>query len=118
MFPPCCLPAQLGHWDDLRPKLGVPQSKMLEIQRLYWTDHQRMEALVDDYITYHSSPIWKEFAAALRGWSYTSKADEVTTKFVKGMDANHVTCLILIPTVDGQLVVLNIKLICVISSPQ
>jgi len=58
---------------DLCPKLGVPQSKMLETQRLYWTDHQRMEALVDDYIPYHSTPIWKEFAAALRGWSYTSK---------------------------------------------
>ena len=90
-------------WWDLDLWLGVPRSKREEVERLYHSDHQRMEAVLDYYIKYHPAPSWKHFAEALQGMWLHKQADEVTTKYVKGMDVNHVTCLILIQAVDGQL---------------
>ena len=83
--------------------LGVPLSKMEEVERLYHSDYQKMEAVLDNYVKYHPAPSWKYFAQALQRVWLHKQADEVTTKYVKGMDVNHVTCLILIQAVDGQL---------------
>jgi len=90
-------------WEDLDDSLGVPDSKTDEIEKLYQSDHHRMQALADHYTTYHPTPSWKAIAEALQLEGLHKQADEVTTKYVKGMDVNHVTCLILIPAVDGQL---------------
>jgi len=91
------------HWDDLCLGLGVPLSERDEIEYLYHSDHHRMQALADHYTTHHPTPSWKAIAGALQGEELHKQADEVTTKYVKGMDVNHVTCLILIQAVDGQL---------------
>jgi len=89
-------------WDDLGHQLDVPWSKMSEIKSLYHSDH-RMEAVLDYYVKYYPAPSWKQIAETLQKTSLYSQADEVTTKYVQGMDVNHVTCLILIQAVDGQL---------------
>jgi len=90
-------------WGDLGFLLGVPHSKTDEIERLYQSDHHRMQALADHYTTCHPTCSWKAIAGALQWEELRKQADEVTTKYVKGMDVNHVTCLILIQAVDGQL---------------
>jgi len=92
-----------NHWDGLGFRLDVPQSKREEISRLYHSDHWRMAAILDYYV--RQSPIlsWKEIARALQVTELHEQADEVTTKYVKGMDVNGVTCLILIQAVEGQL---------------
>ena len=92
-------------WEHLGIWLDVPDSKMSKIgSRLYYySDRRRMQALADHYTTHHPTPSWNKVAAALQGEGLHKQADEVTTKYVKGMDVNHVTCLILIQAVDGQL---------------
>ena len=90
-------------WEDLGYSLGVPDSKKNEIERLYQSDHHRMQALADHYTTCHPTPSWKAITEALLEEELRKQADEVTTKYVKGMDVNHVTCLMLIQAVDGQL---------------
>jgi len=83
--------------------LGVPLSKSNEINSLYHSHQHRMQALADHYTTHQPTPSWKRVAKALKWEKLHKQADEVTTKYVKGMDVNHVTCLILIEAVDGQL---------------
>jgi len=91
------------HWDDLSGRLGVPGFQSIVISSLYHNDHQRMQALADHYTTHHPTPSWKAIATALQRVGLHKQADGVTTKYVKGMDVNHVTCLILIQAIDGQL---------------
>ena len=90
-------------WYDLGRKLGVPLSKRREIRSLYHCVQQWMQALADHYTTHHPTRSWKAVTTALQKVRLHKQADEVTTKYVKGMDVNHVTCLILIQAVDGQL---------------
>ena len=90
------------HWNDLGDRLGVPWSKRNEFSSLY-SDQHRMQALADHYTTHHPTPSWNKVAEALQREGLYKQADEVTTKYVKGMDVNHVTCLILIQAVDCQL---------------
>jgi len=82
-------------WDDLALMLGVTVSKREKIRYIYRTNHQRMEALVDDYITLQSAPSWQAVARALQVLKLHKQADEVTTKYVKGIDVNHLICWIL-----------------------
>ena len=91
------------HWYHLGVSLGVPLSKMVEIHCLYHNHQHRMQALADHYTTHHPTRSWNKVATALQGEELYKQADEVTAKYVKGMDVNHVTCLILIQAVDGQL---------------
>ena len=90
-------------WWDLRLRLGVPVSKRREITSLYHSDHPGMQALADEYTTHHPTRSWKEVAKVLHEEGLHKQADEVTTKYVKGMDVNHVTCLILIQAFNDQL---------------
>ena len=89
-------------WCDLSAWLGVPPSKMDEISSLYHSDQDIMQAWADHYTTHHPTPSWKAVTEALQGVGLHKQA-EVATKYVKGMDVNHVTCLILIQAVGGQL---------------
>ena len=90
-------------WVNLGDGLDVPRSKMDEIISLYHSVQRWMQALADHYVTYQPTSSWKAVAEALKRMGLHKQADEVTTKYVKGMDVNHVTCLILIQAVDGQL---------------
>ena len=80
-------------WEELGSKL-VPPSKLGNIKRLYKTNHLRMEAVVDYYVKYHYDSSWTRVAAALQEMELHKLADEVTTKYVRGMDVSHVTCWI------------------------
>ena len=62
------------------------------IKGLYKTDHLRMEAVVDYFVKYHYDSSWKRVAAALQRMGLHKLADEVTTKYVRGMDVNRVPC--------------------------
>ena len=74
----------LGHNLDLR-KLGT--------QLMYGV--HGMGDVVDEYVRHHPTPSWKKVATALREMELDKLADEVTTKYVRGMDVNQVKCLIL-----------------------
>ena len=53
-----------------------------------------MADVVDEYVRHYPTPSWKEVATALQRMELDKLADEVTTKYVRGMDVNNVTCLI------------------------
>jgi len=90
------------HWNSLGYLLDVRHSKMVEID-LYHSNQHRMQAFADHYTIHHPTPSWNKVAEGLQRVGLRKQADEVTTKYVKGMDVNHVTCLILIEAVIGQL---------------
>jgi len=81
-------------WEDLGYHLGVQSSKRVHIKGLYKTNHLRMEAVVDYFVKCHYDSSWKSIAAALQEMKLHKLADEVTTKYVRGMDVSHVTCWI------------------------
>ena len=80
-------------WEELGRKL-VPPSRLGNIKHLYKTNHLRMEAVVDSYVKCSAYSSWKMVAAALQAMGLHKLADEVTTKYVRGMDVSHVTCWI------------------------
>jgi len=77
-------------WEVLGSRLGVRlPERQKEIQNLYWNHYQRMEGVVRNYMKHHPTPSWKTVAAALQWVGLHKQADEVTTKYVKGMDVNR-----------------------------
>lgn len=76
---------KVGHsWKNLGCKLGVRASKIEEIQDLNLTDHERMEAMINDYVRHYPTPSWEKVATALRKMRLYKLEDVVTTKYVKG----------------------------------
>ena len=65
-------------WKDLARKLDVLKSAM-----------HGMEDVVDEYVRRYPTPSWKNVALALQEMKLPMLADEVTTKYVRGM---NVTC--------------------------
>ena len=77
---------KVGHsWKNLGCKLGVQASKIEELQDLYQSDYQRMEAIINEYVRHYPTPSWEKVATALRKMRLYKLADVVTTKYVKGM---------------------------------
>ena len=70
-------------WEDLGRKLGLDMYQL-----------SGMADVVDDYVRRYPTPSWKGVGAALQRMKLDKLADKVTTKYVGGMDVNHVTCLI------------------------
>ena len=70
-------------WEELGHKLGLHMSGV-----------HGMADVVYEYVRHCPTPSWKEVATALQEMKLDKLADEVTTKYVRGMDVNHVTCLI------------------------
>ena len=68
------------HWEDLGRELGLRLSGM-----------HGMADVVDEYVRHYHIPSWKKVATALQRMKLDKLADEVTTKYVRGMDVNHVT---------------------------
>ena len=73
------------HWEDLGFKLGLGMN-MIHVHG--------MADVVDEYVRHCPTPSWKGVATVLLRMKLDKLADEVTTKYVRGMDVNHVTCLI------------------------
>ena len=70
-------------WKDLGHKLHLHTGRL-----------QGMADVVDEYVRHYPTPSWKNVATALQKMKLDKLADEVTTKYVRGTDVNHVTCLI------------------------
>ena len=84
---------KVGHsWKNLGCKLGVRASKIGEIQDINLTDHERMEAMINDYVRHYPTPSWEKVAMALRKMRLYKLADVVTANYVKG--TVDVACLI------------------------
>ena len=75
-------------WEDLGHKLD------LRTYRRRLQGVRGMADVVDKYVTHHPTPSWKKVATALQEMELDKLADEVTTKYVRGMDVNSVTYLI------------------------
>ena len=72
-------------WEDLGRELGVRYSWRWEIRRLYQSDHQRMEAIINHYVRHCPTRSWKRVASALEDMELRRLAKVVTTKYVRGM---------------------------------
>ena len=70
-------------WKDLGLKLGLRTRQL-----------HGMSGVVDEYVRHCPTSSWKKVATALQEMELDKLADEVTTKYVRGVDGNHVTCLI------------------------
>ena len=80
------------HWEDLGRKLSLRQHRVgTKFQLIGVHD---MADVVDEYVRRYPTPSWKGVGAALQRMKLDKLADEVTTKYVRGMDVNHVTYLI------------------------
>ena len=81
-----------SRWEDLGSNLcsevilrGVRSSEMQKIQRLYQSDHQRLEALVKHYVKHCPFRSWKDVSSALERSNLPQLAEVVNTKYVRGM---------------------------------
>ena len=82
-------------WEDLGHNLGLRKSTFVGTKILtQLVDVHGMADVVDEYVRHYPTPSWKKVATALQEMELDKLADEVTTKYVRGMDMNHVTCLI------------------------
>ena len=83
-------------WQDLGYQLGLRIDNTLVDGKLQTqlSGVHGMADVVDEYVRCHPTPSWKNIATALQEMKLDKLADEVTTKYVRGMDVNHVTCLI------------------------
>ena len=79
------------HWEDLGRELDL-RTQHIDGQWQLSGVH-RMADVVDEYVRRYPTPSWKEVATALQRMKLDKLADEVTTKYVRGMDVNHATCL-------------------------
>ena len=77
-------------WAELGYRLGLrvhgPFSQLAGVQ---W-----MADVVYEYVRHYPTPSWKQVATVLQEMELDKLADEVTTKYVRGEDVNHVMCLI------------------------
>ena len=73
-------------WEELGNKLGLHVHLLIGVHG--------MADVVDEYVRRYPTPSWKKVATALQEMKLDKLADEVTTKYVRGTDVNHVTCLI------------------------
>ena len=64
-------------WMDLARKLGV------------WKPMHGMEDVVDEYVRRYPTPSWKKIVLALKEMKLPKLADEVTTKYVRGMNVTY-----------------------------
>ena len=78
-------------WWDLSDKLGLP---LYQSSGVHGMSLSGMADVVDEYVRRHPTQSWKQVGAALQRMKLDKLADKVTTKYVRGMDVNHVTCLI------------------------
>ena len=62
-------------WKDLASELGLSTPGM-----------HGMEDVVDEYVRRYPTPSWKQVALALQEMNLHKLADEVTTKYVRGMN--------------------------------
>ena len=72
-------------WNDLSYQLLVRDSEKKKIQRLYRSDHQKMEAIIEHYVKHYPLRSWKNVSSALEEMNLPQLAEVVTAKYVRGM---------------------------------
>ena len=82
------------HWEDLGRELGLRTHFVADKFQTQLSGVHGMADVVDEYVRHYPTPSWKQVATVLQEMKLDKLADEVTTKYVRGMDVNHVTCLI------------------------
>ena len=83
------------HWRDLGLRLGLRKSRIVsDGGEGYLAGVHGMVDVVDEYVRHHPTPSWKQVATVLQEMELDKLPDRVTTKYVRGMDVNHVTSLI------------------------
>ena len=81
------------HWFDIGKGLHLGSPQLEDITSLFYLNARgKMEAVVKNYVKCSPTPSWKDVAVALQEMNLYELADEVTTKYVKGMDVHHVVC--------------------------
>ena len=78
-------------WEDLGRKLGLCTHYDIGRGRIELSGMHGMADVVDEYVRCYPTPSWKQVGAALQRMKLDKLADEVTTKYVRGMVVNHVT---------------------------
>ena len=79
-------------WEDLGLKLGL--NTYVDDLEEHLIGVHGMSGVVDEYVRHYPTPSWKKVTTALQELELDKLADEVTTKYVRGRDVNHVSCLI------------------------
>ena len=77
-------------WEELGYRLGLRVYGLFSLLAGVY----RMADVVDEYVRHYPTPSWKQVATVLQEMELDKLVDEVTTKYVRGEDLNHVTCLI------------------------
>ena len=72
-------------WEDLGSNLLVRPSEMQKIQRLYQSDHQKMEAVIKHYVQQYPLRSWTNVSRALKRMNLPQLAEVVNNKYVRGM---------------------------------
>ena len=80
------------HWEDLGHKLCL-RGHLVDTYKWLLYGVNGMADVVDEYVRRYPTPSWKQVATVLQRMKLDKLADEVTTKYVRGMNVNHVTCL-------------------------
>ena len=65
-------------WVELDVRLGLHMSSV-----------HGMADVVDEYVRHYPTPSWKKVATVLQEMKLDKLADEVTTKYVRGMDVSE-----------------------------
>ena len=93
-------------WEDLGEELGLRTEErqligevLIDVDEevLIGLDGEEIHGMADvvkEYVRHYPTPSWKQFGTVLQRMELDQLAVEVTTKYVRGMDVNHVTCLI------------------------
>ena len=76
-------------WEDLGRKLGLRTH--YGGSKWHLRGVHGMAGVVDKYVRGYPTPSWKQVATVLQRMEIDKLADEVTTKYVRGMGVNHVS---------------------------
>ena len=81
-------------WEYLGEELGLRTNWLGQLIGVGGEKIHGMADVVDEYVRRHPTPSWKGVATVLQQMELDKLADNVTTKYVRGMVVNHVTYLI------------------------
>ena len=77
-------------WEDLGHKLGlrIHANMVGDKVQTQLSGVHGISDVVYEYVRHYPTPSWKKVATALQEMKLDKLADEVTTKYVRGMDVN------------------------------
>ena len=73
-------------WEELGGKLNLCIHVVAGKLQIQLSGVHGMAGVVDEYVNRYPTPSWRKVATALQEMKLDKLADEVTTKYVRGMD--------------------------------